>query len=186
MSKREDVRKVIEQANLSGSEQKVLLRVLRATYRKDNDNPELRVEITSSALRKAAQVGVRQLFNVLVALEEKTLLVDVEKGSHVRCRLNVEAINKVPFYEPVPDKVRNADRAQKAREKRAEVRELNRVITACKDAADKDRADLLIKMLLLQDVKKPETKRAMMQWDVDRIRRAKANAENMLAGGRGQ
>ena len=109
-------------------------------------------------------------------------MVDVERGSHVRCRLNVDAIKKVPVYEPVPDKVRNADRAEKAREVRADKRELARVIGACKDAADKDRADLLVKQILLQDVKDHEIKRAMMNWDVDRIRRAKANAEKALRG----
>ena len=174
---RQEVRKVLTKLNLSNSEEKVMLKILDATFRKNSDNPELMVNITSTQLQKAGRIGQRQLYNVIDQLQEKELILDVKTGSNVRCRLNIARIVTFPHFDPAPAKKVKADRAQKAREKRAEVRELSRVIDACKDAADKDRAELLTKMILLQDVKDKEIKRAMMQWDIDRIQHAKANAE---------
>ena len=180
---RNDARKLIKSRNLSNSAERVLLRVLDLTYRKDKDNPELMVEATSASFQRAARVKTRQLFNIMTQLESDKLLLDVETGSQIRCRLNLEAIKKLPAYEVAAQKHANADRAKKAREKRAEIKELNRIITAFKEAADKDRAEILVKMILLEDVKDRDIKRAMMNWDVDRIRRAKAIAEAAVQRG---
>jgi hypothetical protein len=179
---RNDVRKLIKSRDLSNSAEKVLLRVLDLTYRKDKDDPELIVEATSASFQRVARVKTRQLFNIMTQLESDKLLLDVETGNHIRCRLNLEAIRKLPTYKVADQKEENAGRATKAREKRAEIKELNRIITALKEAADKDRAEILVKMVLLQDVKDGDIKRAMMNWDVNRIRRAKANAEAVQRG----
>ena len=179
---RNDARKLIKSRNLSNSAERVLLRVLELTYRKDRDNPELIVEATSASFQRAARVKTRQLFNIMTQLESDNLLLEVKTGSHIRCRLNLEAIKMVPTFEVGDQTQAKADRAKKAREKRAEIKELSRIITALKEAADKDRAEILVKMILLQDVKDRNIKSAMMNWDIDRIRRAKSNAEAVQRG----
>src|SRR5215471_20211607 len=89
---RNDARKLIKSRYLSNSAEKVLLRVLDLTYRKDKDNPELTVEATSASFQRAARVKTRQLFNIMTQSESDKLLLDVETGNHIRCRLNLEAI----------------------------------------------------------------------------------------------
>lgn len=182
---RNDARKLIKSRHLSNSAEKVLLRVLDLTYRRDKDNPELKVEATSSSFQRAARVKARQLFNILKQLETDSLLLDVETGSHIQCRLNLEAIEKLPVYDPdykAEAKKLKADRARKARERRAEVKEMERILTAVKDATHKDMAEFIMKTALLKDITDPDIKRSMMTWDIERIRRAKQNAEALQRG----
>jgi hypothetical protein len=184
---RNEARKVIKthtQTRYSNSVLLLRLRLVDLTYRKDKDNAEARIEATTASLLRAAGVKDRQLAYILDQLSADGVLLGVERGSrHVSCRLNLEPLTKLPAYgetQQAEKKAQAAERSQKAREKRQENRELSQTVRTVGDALKQDTCEFVIKSELLKDVKDAATRRMMMNWDIPRIKRAKANADVLL------
>lgn len=185
---RNDARKIIKthtQTRYSNSVLLLLLRVVDLTYRKDKDNAERLVETTAANLMKTAAVGDKQLARILDQLSADGILLDVERShKRVSCRLNLEPLSQLEPYgdkQKADKKAAADDRARKARERRQTIREISETIQKFGEALALDLGDFVIKSELLKNVKDQNIKRMMLNWDIDRIRRAKMNAESALS-----
>lgn len=133
---RNDARKLIKThipSKYSNSVVLLLLRLVDLTYRKDKDNAEREITTTRASLLRAAAVKRRQLDYILVQLEQDGVLLDVSKGNHVTCRIDLDIIDHLPDFgetQIAEKKAHNADRAQKARD----AREINRIEAAHRKA----------------------------------------------------
>lgn len=104
----------------------LLLKLLDATYRKDKDNTEARIEMSSKRLMQAAGIQRKQLLRLLNQLAEDDILLDMECGEDVSCYLNLEPLTKLAKFVDVQKaekKAQNVARTTAAREKRKALRE---------------------------------------------------------------
>lgn len=185
---RNDARKLIKThipSKYSNSIVLLLLRLVDLTYRKDKDNAEREITTTRASLLRAAAVKRRQLDYILVQLEQDGVLLDVSKGNHVTCRIDLDIIDHLPDFgetQIAEKKAHNADRAQKARDTRAAMKLASQRMGQIEDAINADLREKVTKEGLLKDVPEGEVKRQMMNWSIDRIMRAKRNTEGLLDG----
>jgi hypothetical protein len=79
----------------------LLLKLLDATYRKENDNIEARIEIPAKRLMQAAGIQKQQLGRILDQMYEDNVLLDMERGKDVSCYLNLEPLTKLATFADV-------------------------------------------------------------------------------------
>jgi hypothetical protein len=186
---RNDARKLIKThapTKYSNSVVLLLLRIVDLTYRKDKDNAEHFVETPAASLMRSAAIGDKQLGRIFDQLSDDDVLQNIERrAGRVSCRLNLEPLKELEPYgdkQRAEKKANDAARSQKAREKRTAIREFNEMDAKVGNALNADLCEKTLKEALLKDVKDQNIRRMMMNWDVDRIARAKRNAERILSG----
>ena len=184
---RNEARKIIKNyapTKYSNSVVLLLLRIVDLTYRKDKDNAEREVQTGAISLLKAAAVGEKQFGRILDQLTQDDVLKDVHRaGKKITCCLNLEPLKQLEQYgvkHETQKKEKAADRAAQARDQRQKLKDASRDANAANVALNADMRDLTVKSELLKDVNDQSIKRRMMNWDIARIRRAKANAEELL------
>src|SRR5579863_9677622 len=132
---RSEARKIIKThapTKYSRSTEMLLLRLVDLNYRGENnpDTVDREIKTTTISLCRAARVQGRQLARMVRQLAEDGVLLDVVCGvHHVTCRLNLEPLTKLEDYgEKHKEEKKRQDQARsaKARERRAELRELGR------------------------------------------------------------
>jgi hypothetical protein len=185
---RKDARNIIKnhaQTRYSNSVMLLLFKLVDLTYRKDKDNAEIEIDTTAASLMKAAGVRERQLRNIITELTADRVLLDVTSGKHVICRLNLEPIARLEVWgdkHKADRKAADAARTKQARERRQALKSASQMLDRIDAVIDRDLREKTIKEGLLKDAPAGENKRHMMNWSLDRIRRAKRNAEGILDG----
>jgi hypothetical protein len=123
-----DARKIIRKHALTQYNATVVLvlqKLLDATFRKEKDNIEARIEMPAKRLMQAAGIQRRQLRRILEQLSDDNILLDLECNNDVSCYLNLEPLTKLATFVDVQKaeiKAKNAARTKAARDKRMERR----------------------------------------------------------------
>jgi hypothetical protein len=162
----------------------LLQKLTNSLYSEQDKNADVEKKVVS---KKAATmcgwlgIGDKQLGRLLDEVEE-VHIVSRENGTvtYTMKLQPLKSAEKTITQAKRLKKERNADRTKKARDQRKVLREAEEFRGNVREALYLDLADFAIKSALLKDVPEGEAKRHMMTWDVDKIRRDKANAEQLL------
>ena len=186
---RQEAREIIKTrvpTKYSHSAEMLLLHLVNLTYRGPNmpDDVNRDIKATTVSLTRAARVQARQLANIVRELVANNVLQDASCGvKYTTCILNVEPLRLLDVYsdQHKADKKEQARaRSAKARERLDAQREASRIANAVDTAINTDAREFTIKSELLKDVIDQNLKRQMMNWDIERIKRAKTNADAAL------